>query len=158
MGTRALIHVKEEPYGGKAPKTLMTLHNSFDGYPEGLGNDIKNCCPTKMVNGISLGHMEGGVGGYANGMGCLAMQLVRGLKEQGSTIGGLYAYPPDTPVTDQEYVYTLYPSDDVQDRGIKEWWPILLDIADSEGRLLYRGRLADFDPSVPMLAADLQSA
>ena len=85
MGTRALIHVKDE-HGD----TLTTIYRQWDGHL--LGHDIKNILKEKC-----------------NGMGCVAATLVAGLK---TGRGSVYLYPIDCVDVDEEYTYTVWPYED----------------------------------------------
>lgn len=96
MGTRALIHIKEEG------KTLVTIYRQYDGYPTGLGLDIAH-----ILQGSSL------VNGYEtndeaptkfNGVGCMAAFLISKLKQK---IGNVYIYPIDSQNVGEEFTYTL---------------------------------------------------
>lgn len=98
MGTRALIHVKESD---KNSQTIVTIYRQYDGYPEGLGEEIKAIIGDKALsNGIT--------DGCFNGMGCFAAWLVRELKTR---IGNVYIMPPNTENVNEEYVYTIYARD-----------------------------------------------
>lgn len=96
MGTRALIHIKDEG------KTLVTIYRQYDGYPTGLGRDIALRLPgSKIVNGISGDNQAPK---QFNGMGCLAAWLIANLK---CGIGGVYIYPADSEDVDEEFIYEL---------------------------------------------------
>jgi hypothetical protein len=96
MGTRSLTHVHDDD-----GKTLVTIYRQFDGYPEGLGQEYADLFSGFMiVNGISGGEGDKA----ANGMGCLAAQLVAHMKKK---IGNVYLYPPDSKDCGEEYVYHI---------------------------------------------------
>jgi hypothetical protein len=117
MGTRALVHIKEDE------QTLLTVYRQMDGYPTGLGQDIKDILAkgkSKLVNGYSRKDVTPEV---FNGMGCLAAYLVGKLKMQHeeeqtpediktfgkrSAIGSIYIFPPNSSGVDEDYTYTLY--------------------------------------------------
>jgi hypothetical protein len=103
MGTRALVHVKNE-----RGQYLVTIYRQFDGYPDGLGRDLERLVGRVIiVNGYSPGQDWPT---HANGMGCVAAGLVAGLKvDHGSRpqIGGVYLYPPGTSGVGEEYTYEL---------------------------------------------------
>ncbi len=102
MGTRALVRVKDTQ-----GQTLVTLYRQYDGYPSGLGNDIKKCFEGReLVNGFQ------DVTTQVNGMGCAAALLVSSLK--GSEAGGIYLHSTDVGDCGQEYEYVLYASSDEQ--------------------------------------------
>lgn len=92
MGTRALIHIK------KGSETLTTIYRQFDGYPSGMGADLQDLIgDLEIVNGYQGGRQ-------ANGMGCLAAQIVAGMKDG---VGNVYIYPAGASDCGEEYVYTL---------------------------------------------------
>lgn len=96
MGTRALIHIKDQG------KTLVTIYKHWDGYPDGLGKNLERLLEGASVkNGYQYGDEAPKV---FNGMGCLAAWLIKALKEG---IGDVYLYPPDSTDTGEEYVYII---------------------------------------------------
>lgn len=81
MGTRATIIVCNED----RTEVLVKLYKQFDGYLEGLGEQIYDILKNKkVVNGYTL---EDEKAGYYNGIGCLAASLIKELK---TTIGNVY--------------------------------------------------------------------
>ena len=96
MGTRCLTYV----YEGKTP--LMCLYRQFDGYPSGHGAELAD-----FLNKIEVGNGIADnpkMGKFANGMGCLAAQLVTHFKK---SVGGFYIHL----VTDSggvDYEYHVY--------------------------------------------------
>lgn len=100
MGTRSLTIIKD---GGTKEVELCTIYRQFDGYIEGgHGEDLATfLADMKIVNGFSG---EDKAGDAANGMGCLAAQLVAKLKKG---IGNVYIHPPGIRGCGEEYVYTL---------------------------------------------------
>ena len=97
MGTRALIHVKDD----EGENTLVTIYSQYDGYPTGLGADIKRVLGERtLVNGYNSPDTQ------CNGMGCAAAMLIAELK---AGCGGVYIYKPDSADVWEEYVYTLSP-------------------------------------------------
>jgi len=95
MGTRSLTHVYHDD------KVILTLYRQFDGYPEGLGLDLaKFLDGFVVVNGFGIKNPEK----CANGMGCLAAQLVCHLKDG---VGNVYIYPVESKDCDEEYVYHI---------------------------------------------------
>lgn len=94
MGTRALIHIKDTD----TTTTIATIYHHMDGYPDYLGNRIKDLLSGSISNGVQPGAF--------NGMGCAAASLVKGLKDGP---GGVYLYPPDTCECGEEFVYTILP-------------------------------------------------
>lgn len=97
MGTRSLTHIHE------GDKTLVTMYRQFDGYPSGHGEELfKFLKDIKIINGISG---DADMGTHANGMGCLAAQIISHFKQE---LGGIYIYPPDSNDCWEEYVYTIW--------------------------------------------------
>ena len=96
MGTRCLTY----DYEGNSP--LVCLYRQFDGYPSGHGAELAN-----FLKGIKLGNGIADnpkMGKFANGMGCLAAQLVVHFKK---SVGGFYIHL----VTDSggvDYEYHVY--------------------------------------------------
>jgi hypothetical protein len=99
MGTRTLVHIKD----GK--KTIATIYRQYDGYPSGMGEDIKrilNKGEVEVLNGYN-GSTKSPA--YFNGMGCLAAFLVGELKEQ--KIGNVYLMAANSKDCGEDFVYTL---------------------------------------------------
>lgn len=106
MGTRSLTYVHDD-----SPKqeVLVCIYQQFDGYPDGVGKALAEFLkPFKMVNGIS-GEAE--LGQVANGMGCLAAQLVSHLKDK---VGGTYLHPTTETDAGSEYHYHIRKNNDNQ--------------------------------------------
>ena len=124
MGTRALVHIKQD---GVDSDTIVSLYRQFDGYPSGLGDDIKKLNVFNIVNGYSLDQSEG----FANGMGCFAAQLLSFLK---SGIGNVYVEPLNAYGVGEEFTYRIW-KDDGKVR-------LSVDYGDDT---CYNGLLSDFD-------------
>lgn len=94
MGTRARVNV----YDGN--KILVSIYRQYDGYPEGLGQEVADfVSKLKVVNGYS-----GKDAPEANGMGCLAAQLIKHLKEG---VGNVYIRDTGPQSQGEEYIYNL---------------------------------------------------
>lgn len=131
MGTRSTLRIKD------IKRTLVTIYRQYDGYPTGMGQDIKDILNggyfLTLVNGFSGSdrHPE-----KFNGMGDFAAYMVMRLKFNnfGQTIGNVY-------ITDnkdfQEYNYTLY--NKVDDNNI------YLKIQDYNKKVMYNGLLKNAD-------------
>jgi hypothetical protein len=100
MGTRALIHIHD---GDMVAPILATLYRQMDGYPSGLGEDIKDVGCMQIVNGIRMGMEAGKV---ANGMGCYAAQLIGKLKDD--RLGSVYMYEVGAKNVGEEYTYHIH--------------------------------------------------
>lgn len=101
MGTRS----RTEVYDGE--RCLVSIYRQFDGYPNGgMGEELAEFLkPIQMINGIGAGQNE--MGKFANGMGCLAAQLIAHFKDR---VGNIYIHAePWTPDTEarEEYVYRV---------------------------------------------------
>ena len=98
MGTRCLTYV----YDGENP--IMCMYRQFDGYPEGHGQELAN-----FLNELTVGNgipQYGDLFTFANGMGCLAAQMLVWFKK---TPGGFYIHPIDfNQDCWQEYEYHVY--------------------------------------------------
>jgi len=97
MGTRCLTDVVDSN-----GEILMTLYRQFDGYPTGHGEELKLFLGEfKICNGIGR---EQELGKWANGMSCLAAQIVSHFKKG---IGEFYLYPPGKRDVWEEYLYVI---------------------------------------------------
>jgi len=95
MGTRSLTVFKENG------KEFCVMYAQYDGYPDGLGLDLaKFLKDISLVNGISINEKRK----IANGLGCLAAQVIAHLKDGP---GGIYVYPPKARDCGEEYIYTI---------------------------------------------------
>lgn len=98
MGTRCLTII----YSEWNDKPLCGLYRQFDGYLSGHGAELKEKFGKfKIINGIPMGDNTE----KANGMGCLAAQIVAHFKTE---IGHFYIESADDY---QEYNYHLYSKD-----------------------------------------------
>lgn len=97
MGTRSLTFV----YDDKEP--MINMYRQYDGYPSGHGSNLAEFLNSfdAIVNGISVGDNRK----IANGMGCLAAQLIAHFKIDA---GGFYMYPVTAKDCGQEYEYHVY--------------------------------------------------
>lgn len=123
MGTRSLTYV----YGGDTDsKPLICMYRQFDGYPAGHGQELSDFLkPIKLVNGLGPeGNQK-----VANGMGCLAAQMVAYFKDGP---GNIYLHEP---VLDQDswqdYEYHVFDHE--------------ISVKDSNGKVIFAGDYAQFD-------------
>ena len=124
MATRGLIRFAKSEDGvtfNEHPgvdKVHVEIYNHYDSYPEGLGVNLsKFLNEFKVVNG--LGDRNARV---ANGMGCLAAQLVADMKTEP---GQVYLYKPNEDIGWAEYVYYIW----VAER--KDIWLSIFDYYDN---------------------------
>ena len=115
MGTRSLTFV----YDGEEP--IINMYRQYDGYPTGHGAELAEfLAPFTMVNGLGINETRK----VANGMGCLAAQLVHKFKgsvggEESTAMkgrspnlaGGFYLYPTSAVDCGQDYEYHIYNKD-----------------------------------------------
>lgn len=95
MGTRSTTAIK-----GEDGRTLVTLYRQYDGYPTGHGQELADFLKARtLINGIGNQTAQT----HANGMGCLAAQLIGHLK--GDQIGSIYITNEGD---SEEYNYTIY--------------------------------------------------
>lgn len=95
MGTRSLTFV----YDGDVP--VINIYRQYDGYPSGHGHELAQFLDSKnLVKGFGKQNSF-----EANGMGCLAAQLIVQLKHG---VGGIYIYPVNSTDCFQDYEYHVY--------------------------------------------------
>ena len=119
MGTRSLTFVYEND------RPIMNMYRQFDGYPSGHGLEL-----AEFLNGKTL------VNGYsdpkstveANGMGCLAAQMIANFKK---SVGGFYIHPVEDTNCGQDYSYHVY-----QDRVM---------VLDYNRKVIYNGSWKNFE-------------
>ncbi len=98
MGTRSLTVILDE-HGHE----IAVLYRQFDGYPSGHGQALVDFLrPFTLVNGLGG---EKPTQQIANGLSCLAAQLVAHFKTQP---GDFYLYPAGTRDAGEEWIYTVY--------------------------------------------------
>ena len=79
MGTRSLTFVYSESVKGERAEPIVNMYRQFDGYLSGHGQELANFLNELTVgNGIS-GKPE--LFNFANGMGCLAAQMIVNFKK-----------------------------------------------------------------------------
>ena len=98
MGTRSLTYVYNKNHN-----KLCCMYRQYDGYPSDHGAELAEfLAPITIVNGISIDTPTKA----ANGMGCLAAQLITHFKEG---IGGIYLEPLTRGLDcGQEYEYHIF--------------------------------------------------
>lgn len=98
MGTRCLTFVYDDN-----SSTLVNLYRQFDGYPDGHGLELAEFLNSfvAITNGIAVGEKRK----TANGMGCLAAQMIAHFK---TGCGGFYLHATDETDCWQDYEYHVY--------------------------------------------------
>lgn len=135
MGTRSLTNIFEEnrETPTKRGKLLCTLYRQFDGYPTSHGQELFDIInPLKMVNGYN-DKLQ------ANGMGCLAAQIIAGIKDG---VGNVYVYPAGSKDCGEEYIYNLWLF-----KGAVRMSIISVGF-DSPNRTIFRGMVSTFNAKV----------
>jgi hypothetical protein len=109
MGTRSLTFVYDDT------RRVVCMYRQFDGYPSGHGRELATFLAgfDAVVNGLRVGETRK----VANGMGCLAAQLVSNFKV---AAGGFYLYPTNTSDVGEEYEYHVYADKVVVKDGLGE--------------------------------------
>lgn len=132
MGTRSLTFV----YDGERP--IINLYRQYDGYPSGHGRELAEFLEGyTIVNGLGEKRVR-----IANGMGCLAAQLVAHFKTEA---GQFYLHSPEQKECGQDYEYHVYRKDNelrvaVTDRGCNMFGFTTSDVNES----IFDGPVADF--------------
>ena len=103
MGTRSLTFVYDSTGDNGESEPIMCIYRQYDGYPSGHGHELAQFLGSKtLVNGFGGVDLEV----EANGMSCLAAQLVVQLKHG---VGGIYIYAPVLGRDySQDYEYHVY--------------------------------------------------
>jgi hypothetical protein len=123
MSTRSLTLI----YDDKGAE-LLNIYRHSDGYPSGHGQELARFLSGfQIVNGLRY---EGGK--IANGIGCLAAQLVAHLKDEP---GQIYIYPIGKRNVWEDYVYEIRPTGS----GIR------MICRRPEGKVLFDGSPERFD-------------
>lgn len=127
MGTPALIIIKEAELGSK---TLIRIVAQSDGYPTGIGEDIRKSLGHKLIGN---GYSDRNSKIECAGMGCAAASLVKDLKK---AVGGIYVVADSN--WDFAYKYILW-----QD-GSK----IMMKTCDWSGKALNLSFLSDLSINI----------
>ena len=134
MATRAMISIAKREEGvsfSEIPeRTIVDIYHHWDGYPEGVGVTLASYLEDmEIVNGLGRDDIK-----VANGLGCLAAQLVQHFKDGPGNIY-LEAINGEPGDSWEEYIYTLYP---------KPGEPTYISIYDVDAReCIFVGTYAD---------------
>lgn len=135
MGTRSLTVITDNQWQEAETKEVTVLYRQYDGYPSGHGDDLAELFrDTKIVNGIGRETAN-----IANGMGCLAAQMVAHFKDGP---GSFYLYPSGTRGYGEEYIYELY-CDPNTTGSTRDIWLRVQSCYQKD--LLYDGPISEFD-------------
>jgi len=112
MGTRSLTFIKDE-YDKN--NNIICMYRQYDGYLSGHGKELAEFLQDfNVVNGYS----NITPARSANGMSCLAAQLVAYFKDG---IGNIYLYPTNTSDVGEEFIYTISLIDNQLNIDVKDW-------------------------------------
>ena len=101
MGTRSLTVVVDKSWDKETE--LCVMYRQMDGYPSGHGAELKDFLKgMRIVNGINSS-LRGTK--FANGMPCLAAQMVAHFKTDRE--GGFYLHPAGARGYGEEYLYVI---------------------------------------------------
>lgn len=135
MGTRCLTVADEN-------KEILCMYRQMDGYPSGHGKELKEAFKGfRITNGIS-----GDKTNSANGMGCLAAQIVAKFKDD---VGGIYLYASGEREVGEEYVYSISEKDGRIWLDVLEGEVAFFGLPGTKPELMewiYHGWLDDFEP------------
>jgi len=99
MGTKSLTTFLDEWDN----EEIVVMYRQYDGYPEVHGRDLFDYLSgKKIVNGIPRNEK---VSQLANGMSCLAAQVISHFKKE---VGNFYLHKSGTRDIGEQYVYTVY--------------------------------------------------
>lgn len=160
MGTRSLTVFVDEWVNPKTKKIhereLVVLYRQMDGYPTGHGADLKD-----FLSGMEI---VDGLGGnqtkVANGMGCLAAQVIGHFKD--GKPGNFYVHAAKERDCGEEYIYVLRPGKNGKIRmqvyaGCITMFGLPGTKQENMG-LAFDGLIEDFDPEeVEGVAKDIRA-
>lgn len=130
MGTRSLTVLHD---GDIDSPEIAVMYRQFDGYPEGHGVDLCTfLSDIALVNGMGMGDPPR----IANGMDCLAAQIVASFKQEP---GGIYLMPAGTRDAGEEYIYHVYSGG-----GRRVYVRAFAVYDENKGEPFYDGPAADF--------------
>ena len=130
MSTSCVTYVHDESCGKQA---IMALRRHADGYPRVHAKELCDFLSgLRLVNGLPVGDDFG----LANGMGCLAAQMVAHFKTEP---GQFYMSNPNGPNDYDDFVYEVFGRSDRPEQ------PLRLRIVSrlSETKTLYEGSVSD---------------
>ena len=134
MGTSAMTYIHS---GNRDTDVICAIYRQGDGYPTGMGEEIKTALGNKeYVNGL-----HGDYTSVVNGMGCAAATLIKSLKEEA---GNIYMVHPDA--GDEQYNYHIFFDGDRYDPapGAK----LSVAVEGRDNKKIWTGLISDFDGEV----------
>lgn len=145
MSTRSLIIVHDDSLSSLE---ICTIYKHWDGYPQGLGQILfDNFNDFEIVNGL-----DGKNPRVANGMGCLAAQIITVLKnlvlnnnKDYGMAGDVLILPTGTRDCGEEYIYTFYCNKICGDFMSKEYDSLMLRVEKKYfKKIIYEGPISQF--------------
>mgnify|MGYP003127743040 CR=1 FL=1 len=114
MGTRSLTYIRDQYEDND--NIIICMYRQYDGYLSGHGKELAEFLQDfTVVNGYnSLTPARS-----ANGLSCLAAQLVAHFKDG---IGNIYLYPTSTQDVGEEFIYTISLTDSQIYIEVKDAW------------------------------------
>lgn len=96
MGTKGLTVIED-----RDGKEICVLYRQYDSYPDAHGKELaKFLCNFTVVNGYG-----GDTKNVANGMECLAAQIIAHFKKE---CGNFYLYPAGTRDWGEDFIYKVH--------------------------------------------------
>ena len=112
MSTRAIIRFAAREEGvtfsehPEVDKILTQIYHHYDGYPEYLGVELAEFLSDyRVVNGLGVEKYRDDGSKIANGLGCLAAQVVAELK---GVPGNVYLQKPSKEKGWEDYIYYIW--------------------------------------------------
>jgi hypothetical protein len=131
MGTRSLT-IFNSNY---SDEEIVVMYRQYDGYPTGHGKELLEFLKgMTIVNGISA---KKNPDKFANGMDCLAAQVVKHFKKDA---GGFYLHRAGTRDVGEEFIYTIYQDKDTKGVMIK-----VQDTYDGEDNVIFDGNIEKYE-------------
>jgi len=141
MGTRSLTVFQDIEYPKPSTavplpagimREIVVMYRQYDGYPGGHGKELMEfLTPFKLTNGYSP---TDNLHTTANGMGCLAAQVVAHFKKE---CGGFYLEPAGTRDCGEEYIYYVYPDKEGD---------ICVQCENVHNEIVFKTKVKDADP------------
>jgi hypothetical protein len=149
MGTRHLTVFKESTVDSP---DIVVMYGQWDGHLESHGMALKE----HFGNHVIVCGISGDETNIANGMSCLAAQVVAKFKDK---VGSFYLHPAGTRDRGEEFVYTLYVAKE-HDNSFDYREPLRMRVQtghmtffgmpgtpQDQMPIVYDGLLSEFDPS-----------
>ena len=114
MGTRSLTYIKDQYEDND--NNIICMYRQYDGYLSGHGKELAEFLQDfTVVNGYNSLTPDRS----ANGLSCLAAQLVAHFKDG---IGNIYLYPTSTQDVGEEFTYIISLIDNQINIEVRDVW------------------------------------